>query len=97
VYSETGTTVTTHSYETPPAKSAVPADEWETGIRVRNLIAGDPYLKGAARNVDVEVIRGQAILRGSVLSDYDRHEMEARIGQVPGVVVVDNRLVVSVP
>ena len=66
-------------------------------MRVRNLIAGDPYIKGAARNVDIEVIRGQAILRGTVLSDYDRQELAARIGQVPGVATVDNRLVVSVP
>lgn len=97
VYPDTSTTVTTRTYEAAPAKSPVPADEWETGMRVRNLIAGDAYLKGAARNVDVEVIRGQAILRGTVLSDYDRQELAARIGQVPGITAVDNRLVVSTP
>ena len=81
--------------ESPPAASAVPGDEWNTAVRVRNLIAGDGYLKGAARNVDVEVIRGAAILRGTVASEYDREELAARIGQVTGVTVVDNRLVVA--
>jgi len=88
---------TRHSYESAPVTSAVPSDEWATGMRVRNLIAGDAYLKGASRNVDVEVIRGAAILRGTVISEYDREELAARIGQVPGVTVIDNRLVVSVP
>jgi hypothetical protein len=82
--------------ETAPVTSPVPADEWGTAVAVRNVIAADPYLKGAARNVDIEIVRGAAILRGTVASEYDRQEMAARVGQVPGVTVVDNRLVVAV-
>jgi hypothetical protein len=88
---------TAPSVETAPVTSTVPADEWATAVAVRNMIAGDAYLKGASRNVDIEVIRNMAILRGTVLSDYDRQELAARIAQVPGIVTVDNRLVVTTP
>ena len=59
------------------------------------LIATDGNLKGAARNVDIEVIRNMAILRGTVPSEYDRQELAARIAQVPGITSVDNRLIVA--
>ena len=81
--------------ETPHVTSPVPADEWSTGVAVRNLIAGDEYLKGATRNVDIEIVRGAAILRGTVISEYDKQELAGRIGHVPGVTVVDNRLDVA--
>jgi len=77
------------------AVQTVPADEWNTAVAVRNLIAGDAYLKAAARNVDTEVIHNTAILRGTVPSEYDRQELAARIAQVPGITMVDNRLIVS--
>ena len=62
---------------------------------MRNIIAVDPYLKGAARNVDIEVIHSTAILRGTVRSEYDRQELAARVAQSPGITAVDNRLVVA--
>jgi len=74
---------------------SVPADEWNTAMAVRNMIATDGYLKAAARNVDIEVIRNMAILRGTVPSEYDRQELAARIAQVPGITSVDNRLIVA--
>ena len=82
--------------ETAPTTSSVPADEWNTGMAVRNVIVADPYLKEATRNVDIEIVRGAAILRGTVASEYDKHELAGRIGQIPGVTEVDNRLVVAV-
>ncbi len=84
-------------YPDRPATAAetVPADEWNTAVAIRNMIATDGYLKGAARNVDIEVIRGAAILRGTVQSEYDRQELAARIAQAPGITSVDNRLVVA--
>jgi len=85
------------AYETAPATSTVPPEEWNTAMGIRNLIASDGYLKGACRHVDVEAIRTAVILRGRVLSEYDRHEIEARIAAVPGVTSVDNRLVVAGP
>jgi osmotically-inducible protein OsmY len=59
------------------------------------MIAADSYLKAAARNVDVEVVRSTAILRGTVPSEYDKQELAGRIAQIPGVIAVDNRLVVG--
>jgi hypothetical protein len=81
--------------EAAPATSTVPADEWAAAVAVRNIIAVDPYLKGAARNVDIEVIHSTAILRGTVRSEYDRQELAARVAQSPGITAVDNRLVVA--
>jgi len=81
--------------DTSVSSSSVPADEWANAMAVRNMIAGDSYLKGAARNVDVEVIHNTAILRGTVVSEYDRQELAARIAQVPGITSVDNRLLVA--
>jgi hypothetical protein len=83
------------SLETAPTASTVPADEWANAVSIRDLIAADGYLKGAARNVDIEVIRGTVILRGRVLSEYDRRELEARIAALSGISSVDNRLVVA--
>jgi len=85
------------SYETAPTASTVPSEEWNTAMAIRNMVAGDAYLKGACRNVDIEVIRNDVILRGRVLSEYDRQEIEARIAAQPGVVTMDNRLVVAGP
>jgi hypothetical protein len=82
--------------ESAPVASPIPADEWGTAVAVRNVIAADPYLKAAARNVDIEIVRGAAILRGSAASEYDRQQLANRVGQVPGVTVVDNRLAVAV-
>ena len=84
-------------YPDTTTRANVPPEEWATAHAIRDLIASDPYVKGAARNVDVEVIRGAVILRGTVVSEYDRQELAARIARQPGVVSVDNRLVVSVP
>jgi hypothetical protein len=84
-------------YETAPNASTVPPEEWSTAMGIRNLIAGDGYLKRACRNVDIEAIRTSVILRGRVSREYDRHEIEARIAAVPGVTSVDNRLVVAEP
>ena len=84
-------------YETPPRTSTVPPEEWNTAMGIRNMVASDGYLKGACRHVDIEVIRSAVILRGRVLSEYDRHEIEARIAAVPGVASMDNRLVVAGP
>ncbi len=84
-------------YETTPRTSMVPPEEWNTAMGIRNMVASDGYLKGACRHVDIEVIRSAVILRGRVLSEYDRHEIEARIAATPGVASVDNRLVVAGP
>jgi hypothetical protein len=57
---------------------------------------GRPVSQEVTRNVDIEIVRGAAILRGTVASEYDKHELAGRIGQIPGVTEVDNRLVVAV-
>jgi osmotically-inducible protein OsmY len=76
--------------------SAIPTDESSAAVAVRDIIVTDPYLKGAAQDVHIEVVRGGAILRGVVVSENDRREVARRIGQVPGITVVDNRLEVVV-
>jgi hypothetical protein len=85
------------AYETAPTASVVPAEEWNTAMGIRNLVAGDGYMKGACRHVDIEVIRTTVILRGRVVSQYDRHEIEARLAAVPGVTSIDDRLVIAGP
>jgi len=62
---------------------------------IRGMVAGDPDLKRACRGVDIEVVQGRLTLRGSVTTEHQRKLIENRLARLPGVVSVDNRLLVT--
>ncbi|HSU54503.1 MAG TPA: BON domain-containing protein [Candidatus Dormibacteraeota bacterium] len=79
----------------PSPGEVTPNRDLDTALSIHNTLAADPGLKPALRNVDIEVVNGAVVLRGSVPTEHDRQEMEERIQRFPGVNSVSNLLTVD--
>jgi len=81
--------------EPSPGLSATDDPDMPLANDIRAMVASDPALNAACRDVDIEVVRGHLTLRGTVTTEQQRKLIERRLATRPGVVSVDNRLVVS--
>jgi hypothetical protein len=73
----------------------VPLDDMDRAVAVRNMLHNEPALRMAAKNVDIEIKNGAAILRGTVKNETERQLLEQRIGSYPGITSMQNRLTIA--
>ena len=78
-----------------PATTVAPMDDMDRAVAIRNMLQNDNALRLAAKNVDIEIKNGAAILRGTVRSETERQLLEQRIGAYPGVTSMQDRLVIA--
>ena len=99
------TTPSTSPSVSPPADSgmaasepAIPAPTTMTEVdrqlaqRVSDTLRQDGTLSAAAQNVTVHANNGAITLRGSVSSEQEKNDLEAKARQVAGVTQVNNEL-----
>jgi hypothetical protein len=79
----------TSAERTPPGATV---GDLEVAQEVSQLLKTDPHLAAASRNVMVIVKNGVVTLEGTTLAEHDRDEIVERIGLLPGVARVDDRL-----
>ncbi|HVV01898.1 MAG TPA: BON domain-containing protein [Verrucomicrobiae bacterium] len=70
-------------------------DDMDRAVAIRNMLQNNRSLRMAARNVDIEVKSGKAILRGSVRNQTESQLLEQRVAQSPGINSVENRLMIQ--
>jgi osmotically-inducible protein OsmY len=75
-------------------RPAIPIEDDEIRQNVENSLLLDPYLDRF--EIETAVINGQVYLWGDVESTFQRSRAEYLTAQVPGVIDVQNRLVVQV-
>jgi BON domain-containing protein len=73
----------------------VPMDDMDRAVAIRNMLQNEPALRMAAKNVDIEIKSGAAILRGTVRNETERQLLEQRISAYPGVTSMQDRLVIA--
>jgi len=76
------------------AQSPTAMDDMDRAIAVRNMIQNDHGLRAAAKNVDIEIKDGRAILRGSVKDEHQSNLIQSRVSSSMGITSVENRLMV---
>ena len=59
---------------------------------IRKRFDADPSFSSATKNVQVGVYHGTVTLRGTVPTNHEREELQARVATVPGVDSVTNML-----
>jgi hypothetical protein len=64
-------------------------DDLSLANSIRNILAKDTHLY---RNVDVSIVKGFVILRGTVPRVQDAERLDDEIAAVPGVASVENQL-----
>jgi hypothetical protein len=79
----------------PSVAPAVPMDDMDRAVAIRNMLQNDPAMRMSAKNVDIEIKNGAAILRGTVKNETERQLLEQRIGAYPGVTSMQDRLVIA--
>ncbi len=96
VYNDSGTPgVASESSLNTVGSPAVPADDMDRAVAVRNMMHAEPPVRMAAKNVDIEIKNGVAILRGTVKSEGDRQLLVDRVGASPGISSLQDRLSIA--
>jgi hypothetical protein len=82
----------------PP--TGVSADDWALTENIRAALSRDrtvgPYPSGVSITVDKNR-KGVVILRGLVPTDSQRRRIKASVAQVPGVLQIDDQIVIGTP
>ena len=104
----TPVTTTSAAVTLPPAAAQADATVGLTSMRIAAAAAdgritdaiyagmlSDDKLRPLAQEVDVKTSRGRVVLRGRVPSPAARTRIEAKALNTPGVVTVDDRIVVA--
>ena len=76
------------------AQSPTAVEDMDRAVALRNMIQNDHAMRAAAKNVDIEIKDGRAILRGSVKSEHQSQLLQERVGSSMGITSVENRLMV---
>jgi len=95
VYSETPAPTVAPDGSAVTTTPTTQMDDMDHAVAIRNMLQNDQAMRIAAKNVDIEVKNGAAILRGTVRNETERQLLEQRVSATPGITSMQNRLVVA--
>jgi hypothetical protein len=78
-----------------PSEAATHPDDRSITKTVRAVIIADKALSAHAKAIRITTVRGRVTLHGTVMSDQEKTEIENRIKPLPGVVSIDDLLIVK--
>ena len=83
-----------------PAPLGSSAEDWGLGERLRGVLTEEKSLAPYPSQISVAVdkdSKGLVRLRGYVANDNEKQKLHDRIAQVPGVVQIDDQIVLGLP
>ena len=83
-----------------PAPPGSSAEDWALGERLRGVLTEEKSLAPYPSQISIGVekdSKGLVTLRGYVANDNEKQKLHDRIAQVPGVLQIDDQIVLGLP